>query len=400
MKRQVLLFFIYEFIVLGMVNGQIKHIEVLERIGFENISVSGSDSVLYVAMEDNVYRWNIKGISVALDSLSSVSLDTDYIKLLIYAEGVPRYVISTKLSLWESFRRKEINPAAFKSEIDVSYDTQEVINELKGSPVYNSSGLKTDLVVYPNIKVKNAFVDKNYDIQLNISPALETDLWRGGKSIIQFIFPIVNSSRSFGEEGKYIRPGYVVLKQELNLFKKNFTSVETGLFNHNRYGISLSNNYFLNDYISLNFQYAFTGSTYFGKKWRLGTWNTSTWLGKGSYYFKWIDTHINLSVQRYLSSNTGLRLELFRMFGETGIGVYGLVVDGSKNAGFNFRVPISPVRQNRKNKFRIALPGHFNWEYAASDIQDKANYPETQPDDKKRVFTENPVYIKYQLLNF
>jgi len=399
MKRRFLLFFLCEIIVLGMAYGQIKHIEVLEQIGFENISVSESDSILYVALEDNIYRWNIKGISVALDSLSSLSTNTDYIKLLIYAEGIPRYVISTRLSLWKNFRKKEITPEEFKSEIDVNYNTKEIRNKLRKNRIHNSSGLKTDLVVYPEIKVKNAFVDKNYDIQLNISPALETNLWQGGKTIIQFIFPIANSSRSFGNEGKYIRPGYVILKQELNLFNKSFTSIETGLFNQNRYGISISNDYFLNNYIVLNLQYAFTGYTYFGREWRVGTLNTSTWTGKGSYYLKYIDSHINLSVQKYLSKNTGFRFELYRMFGETGIGVYGLIVDGSKTAGFNFRVPISPSKQNRKGKFRLALPHHFNWEYSASDIDGKANYPGTQPTNKRRGFTENPVYIKYQLLN-
>lgn len=380
-----------------MVNGQIKHIEKLRQIGFENISVSESDGVLYVALEDNIYRWNIRGIAVVLDSLSSVS--EDYVKLLIISEGVPRYVISTKLSVWQSFRKKEITPEAFKPELNVSYETKEIVNILKGNPVYNSPALKTDLVFYPEIKVKNAFVDKNYDIQLNISPALETNLWRGGKSIIQFIFPLANSSRAFGEEGKYIRPGYVILKQELGLFNKFFTSIETGLFSQNRYGVSISNDYFLNESIVLNFQYAFTGSTWFGKEWKLGTMNTSTWSGKGSYYLKWIDTHMNLSVQRYLSSETGVRFDLYRMFSETGIGVYGLIVDGSKNAGFNFRIPISPRKQNRKGKFRIALPNHFDWEYSASDIEDKALYPKTQPTNRRRGYTENPVYIKYQLLN-
>ncbi|MDR2919861.1 MAG: hypothetical protein LBV72_10915 [Tannerella sp.] len=399
MKKRFLLLFLCEFIVLSMANGQIKHIEKLKQIGFENISVSSSDSILYVALEDNIYRWNIKGISVALDSLCSLSMYMDDIKLLIYSEGIPRYVISTKLSLWKSFREKEITPEEFKSAIEISYDTKEIINKLKGSPVYNSPALKTDLVVYPEIKVKNVFVDKNYDIQLNISPALETDLWRGGKSIVQFIFPLVNSSRVFGEEGKYIRPGYVVLKQDLNLYNKLFTSVEAGLFNQNRYGISVSNNYFLNDYILLNFQYAFTGFTYFGKEWKFGTLNTSTWSGKGSYYLKWVDTHINLSVQRYLSSETGVRFELYRMFGETGIGIYGLIVDGTKNAGFSFRVPISPSKQNRKGKFRVKIPNYFNWEYSASDTENKGNYLQTQPADKKRGYTENPVYIKYQLLN-
>lgn len=382
-----------------MANGQIKHIEKLKQIGFENISVSSPDSILYVALEDNVYRWNIKGISVALDSLCSLSEHMDDIKLLIYSEGIPRYAISTKLSLWKSFRKKEITPEEFKSELDISYDTKEIINELKGSPVYNSSALKTDLVVYPEIKVRNVFVDKNYDIQLNISPALETNLWRGGKSIMQVIFPLVNSSRTFGEEGKYIRPGYVVLKQDLNLCNKLFTSIETGLFNQNRYGVSISNNYFLNDYLLLSFQYAFTGSTYFGKEWKFGTLNTSTWSGKGSYYLKWVDTHLNLSVQRYLSSETGVRFELYRMFGETGVGVYGLIVDGTKNAGFNFRVPISPSKQNRKGKFRVKIPSYFDWEYSASDAENKGSYLQTQPADKKRGYTENPVYIKYQLLN-
>ena len=399
MKKRFLLLFIYEFIVLSMVNGQIRHIEKLKQIGFENISVFESDSVLYVALEDNIYRWNIKGISVALDSLSSVSTNTDHIELLIISEGIPRYVIFTKLSLWQSFRKKEITPEEFKSEIEISYETKGVINKLKRSSRHNSSALKTDLVVYPDIGVKNAFVDKNYDIQLNISPALETNLWRGGKSVIQFIFPLVNSSRTFGEEGKYIRPGYVLLKQELDLFNKFYTSIETGLFNQNRYGINISNHYFLNDHIVLNFQYAFTGASYFGKNWKLETMNTSTWSGKGSYYIKWIDTHANLAVQRYLSSETGVWFELYRMFGEIGIGVYGLMVDGSKNAGFNFRVPISPSKQNRKSKFRIALPNYFDWEYSASDIEGKAIYPKTQPASKRRGATENPVYIKYQLLN-
>ena len=51
---------------------------------------------------------------------------------------------------------------------------------------------KVDVVVYPEVSLKNLVITQVYQVLFNLSPAVEVSFWKGMKLTAQVIFPVYN----------------------------------------------------------------------------------------------------------------------------------------------------------------------------------------------------------------
>ncbi len=405
MKLKQCIAFVLLFGVAFPVFGAVKNeiVEVLQNAGFENIKVLKEDSAVYVSYENSVYRWNVKGIAVVLDSIAAHTESESVLNVVLLNIGVPQVVISTKSSDWVQFRNENLTASEYEKKISVSYETGFFWNKLNSQPSANKPYWKPDLVLYPQLKLTNIYLDRMYDVQINLAPALEFSLWKGAKATMQWVFPIVNSERTYGVEDSYIHPGFVTLSQQFQLCNRLYTNVVVGLFNSKRAGVDWVTNYHLSQSVSLRAELASTGGTYMGepKYWSFGRWQRITWSLGGSYFNEYFQVQLKGAVQKFIAGDTGARVDLVRMFGEVGVGFYGLVTEGEKDAGFNVAIPLPGSKRTRwKNQFRVMLPKYFDWEYGVSNKSVTGSFFETKPDENNVEHFFNPVYLKSQLLNF
>lgn len=99
-----------------------------------------------------------------------------------------------------------------------------------------SSAGRVDLILYPQFRFRNSRLDVMYEVQINLNPTLEVNLWRGSKLTAQLIVPILNE---FYKEESRVRPGYLTLSQRFRLPANVLAKATFGNFSMNRWGADL-----------------------------------------------------------------------------------------------------------------------------------------------------------------
>ncbi len=394
--------FLWGIIIPVSANTEREIITSLSKAGFENIRIHEENSSVYISFENTIYRWNVNGIIVALDSISAYAEPKQELYVVVLALGIPQVVIRTKAEDWNEFRKNELSPSEFSAHFSISYNTSPAWNRLKHLKSSDKSYGKLDLVLYPQVKLSNTYYDQFFDTQVNIAPTLELSLWKGAKGTLQTIIPITNSVRVFGKEGNSVRPGFATITQQFRLHPKWYTNIAIGLFNNYRSGIDLEGVYHLNKYVSLKAKAGYTGFVniggYLPDDWTFTTWDRLTWSTGGYYFNKALSLQISSSVERLVTGDTGLRADLTRFFGEVSIGFYGVITNDEKNAGFHIAIPLPGKKRPHWERFRIMLPKYFDWDYTVANNDINGASFEVHPNENPVEQFFNPEYLKSQIL--
>lgn len=378
----------------------------LVSAGFENIRVTGSDSARFVSFENNIYRWQVRALATALDSIAGHSGDQTVIHLVQLRYDIPQVVTSISAGNWLLFRNDSTSPSFIDTLLHVSYKTEQAWDQLRKQKAAVRNIARFDLVFYPQFYLANLTFEKVYEIQFNIAPALEVSFWRGMLLTAQVIFPLYNDCLVYGEGGNKIRPGFLVLSQDFRLPGPLFGKISIGNFNYNRYGGDLKLNYpFRNPRWYIGMNAGITGySVFTGSGWELGDLNTLTFSLHAGYFLPRFNLRFEGSAGRYIQGDFGGRFDLSRMFGETTIGLYASfttldnIESGQPNAGFHIAVPFPPGKRFRRKIFRADLPDYFDWEYNGATEFYYGRYYEVRPDENRTGHYFNPLYIKNELI--
>jgi hypothetical protein len=372
--------------------------KMLASLGFENVCMVRSGDTLKVVYENNLYRWNVRGWIVILDSIvNKVNPETE-IHLITLSNTVPVFETFVKAADWKGIRNGAFTNRETDEKIRMTYLTRDDWNELKKLKKSNSNLFKFDFIIYPQIYIQNNYFDYIYEIQFNIAPAVEFSLWKGGMLTGQVIFPLYNNPH-LDKEGDLIRPGFITVSQDFRLPGPLFGRVSLGKFDANRYGVNLGLTHpFRNPHWSVTMNAAFTGWTYFengvltfGRK-MMATGNLTA-----SYYYSRFNLQFDITAGRYLYGDYGARFDCVRYFGETAIGIWGMYSGGMRIGGFHFTVPFPPGKRSRNHHVRVLPPRYFEWEYRSVHVRAQGNYFETNPDENRSGSYFNLIYFKNSL---
>jgi hypothetical protein len=372
--------------------------QMLTSLGFENIRMIRSGDTLKVAYENNIYRWNVRGLIVILDSIVNNVQPEMHIGIVTLSDGIPVFETRIMAGDWIGFRNGTMTKNELNDKIQFTYLTDKSWKELKEVKKSNSDLFKFDFIIYPQIYIQNNYFDYIYEIQFNIAPAVEFSLWKGNSITGQVIIPIYNNEH-LDKQGNYFRPGFITISQEFRLPGPFFSCVTLGKFNADRYGIDFSLTHpFRNPHWELSMNVGLTGWTYFSEGiLYLGREIKPTWNVTGSYYYSRFNMQFDVRCGRYLYGDYGVRVDCTRHFGETAIGLYAMYSGGEPNGGFHFTIPFPPGRRGKHNRVRILPPRYFDWEYRGVNLLVQGRYYKTSPDENPSGDYFNLMYVKNSL---
>ncbi len=374
--------------------------EALVNQGFENVRVAKHNNHIFASIENSLYRSNANDIANALDIISENSLSGIEFHLYALKHDIPKVLVIISRDNWVKIRQSNFNHHNIDDSLIVSYDLAYSWKYLKNIKPKNPHTFKSDLVLYPQIKLRNVYLRQLYEAQFNLAPAWEFSLWKGMKFTGQCVVPVFNEYKEYSNEGDFVRPGFLTTSQSLRLPGSIFTKATIGNFSAHRFGGDLNILYpVLDGFLDVEFQTGITGKSWFSKnKWYTTSINTITWFLKTRYFAPIYNLRFDLSYGKYLYGDQGIRADLSRFFNETVIGFYAMQTSGELNGGFHFAIPIFPSNRGSPKIIRLQLPKYFDWEYNAGTEFTLGRYYETQPNENRYEHFSNPNFIKKQLL--
>ena len=373
----------------------------LVGMGMEDVRAKEADGILCIAYEDNVYRGTCRGLGAVIGMLlGDEKIQTD-VHLVVLEACVPQISVHISGEAIARYRRNEWSREQLVGSLQISYDTDEDMRRLGGVRAANRSAGKVDLVVYPEVMLDNAWLDKLYGAIVNLSPAIEVGLWKGASFTGQVIFPVWNNMKG---EMDYIRPGMLVLRQEMRFPHNLFATFSVGNFNSDRIGADVSLLYRMNSgRWAFGLDAGLTGSsTFYGGKWEVTQWRRLSGSALVRYNEPRYHLEFDLRGMRFVYGDYGVRLDCTRHFGEVSVGLYAMCAGGLANGGFHFAIPLPRKKRGNRRAVRVRLPEYFDWEYEAQSGNEYAARRlgrtfETRPDENRSRAYYNPGFIRDQL---
>ncbi len=190
--------------------------KMIASLGFENVHVIMSKDTFKLAYENNIYRWNVKGLIVILDTMVNNVPPETHLEIVTLGDGIPIFETRIMACDWIGFRNGTVTKKELYDKIQSTFLTGKSWKELKQVQKSNSNLFKFDFIIYPQIYIQNIYFNKIYEVQFNIAPALEFSFWKGNNITGQVIIPVYND-HDLNVEGNYFRPGFVTISQEFRL---------------------------------------------------------------------------------------------------------------------------------------------------------------------------------------
>jgi len=358
----------------------------LIEAGFTNVRFAETDSLRVFAIENDRFKLPVEGFAVARDIIESSCSDGKTTKLIATNYDVPELTMTynpTEALSWHSTKR-----------LDEGWDA------LRHSPKLNSNFGKVNILVYPQVSLKNLIINQVYQSLWQLGPALEVSLWKGMKFTYQVQIPIYNDG--YASRESKVHPGFVTLSQRFrDPWKWNiFGKATVGVFSGSRYGGALElAYYFPNERFSIDTQLGMLGLCY---------WNGFVlhydrdlnfyWNFAANYYNPSLRTQFTLRAQHFLYGDYGVKYEMIRHFKRCSVGLYaekGFASYMDLNVGFRFQIALPPFSQKRRGYIpKISTSSHIGMSYNANNEQ--VYYKEYRTESSDNIMSKNaynPLYV-------
>jgi len=373
-------------------------VDALVEMGFENVGwTEDADERVYV-LQNSAYRLQGVGIGKAVDVIQEMGLPEDKpCRIIVMDNYVPQ------ISLYYHPIKGDTVSTAERRDWNVSYDLQGSWKKVRKVKKKNRSLFKVDVVVYPQLSLKNLIINQIYQVLFDLSPALEVSLWKGMKLTGQLKIPVYNDGYGILEDK--VHPGHLTISQRVRLPYNVFGKVTVGYFNADRYGLDVDFFYpFKDERFSLIARIGYTGTGYWnGFTLHYDPSMVWTWTFGGQFYWPRYNTQFALKYEQYLRQDKGVKFEMIRHFRYCSIGFYGMKARGARvNAGFRFQVALPPYRYKRyKYVPRLITSENMGLVYNAGNEQYYyRDYKAEASDNIMEKNSFNPYFIKSELLNF
>ncbi len=375
-------------------------VNALVKSGFENVGWSENENERTYVLENIAYRLNGIGIGKAVDIIQALGLPQEKpCRIIVTNNNVPQISLCYKPIIADTL------PEVSRQDWNISYDLGKDWQKAVSCKKLNRSLFKVDVVIYPELSLKNMVVTQVYQVLFNLSPTIEVSFWKGMKFTGQLVVPVYNDGFEMLSEAVHnvydrVHPGVVSLSQTVRLPHNIWASLAVGHFSNNRYGVDMRMQHVLkaDERFSVEGRLGYTGPCYWdGFTCHFATNKVWTWEVGANFYWPQYNLQTSLKAMQWTEGEKGVRFDMIRHFRYTSIGFYAVKAKGiDVNGGFRFQVALPPYRYKRKGYIpRVTPSKNMGMAYNAGNERNYYNTFRTEPSDNiMQNNSFNPYYIK------
>lgn len=374
-------------------------VERLVNIGFENVGCTDTEAERVYVIQNSAYRVNSVGLSKAIDIIQKEGMpEGKDCRIVVLDNNIPQISIYNRAETRDSLAEAELR------DWEISYELGDSWKQAQKMKKKNRSFFKVDILIYPQVSLRNLVINKIYDVLVNLNPTVEVSFWKGMKLSAQVKLPVYDYG--YGYLASFVHPGHITLSQSFRLPSNIFGKLTGGFFNADQYGVDLQ---FFRPFKDERFaaiaRVGYTGIGYWQKfKLHYDPSMMFTWTVGGSFYWPKYNTQLFAKCERYLRGEVGVKGEMIRHYRYCSIGLYLMKAEHARfNGGFRFQVLLPPYGRYKRKGYipRINTSPNMGIIYNAGNEQ--KYYKQYKAEASDNIMEENsfnPYYIKSEMLNY
>ena len=371
--------FLFLIVILCLSNAysQISEIETkLSELGFENVAVLEKNSDLFITYENNLYRFEAKGLANILSILGEYGLSNyNQINFILRSQDIPMVLASIDSGDLIAYNNALIDRHVLVSRFQFTIETDKVELLLKDSKKQNSSFYKVDVPLGLRLDYLLGDFNDGFQSRTYLNSRVLSTFGRGTEFEFDFLNIIQNDI-----PGRAISsPVTLKLTQSARFGQNTFLSASLGYLPQGKFGIlTRFRNYLAKERFYIEMIYGVNRTGYLDENWVIQNNRNSDALYQAIFNYRWnkFDTDINFTYGTFFLSDLGYKLQVQRQFNEVYFSLFYARTDlksagsfGSEEEaliGFSLRVPFGQSKYMKPNRLRIRTEDHFNLLYRYS----------------------------------
>ncbi|RED96162.1 YjbH domain-containing protein [Marinoscillum furvescens] len=362
----------------------------LQARGFENLQLEQRKDTLVLAFEDRLYRYELEGLAQVITQLP------EGVPVILIAKyhNIPMVELHFPATSVEKWRSGELTSEALVREMGIKPGHHSALPE---SSISNATFWKVDLAAGPVISATQI---GNYDdaikTVIDLAPTVHMQLTNGLSITGQLLIPVFNN---FTDDG--VRAGLITLNQHMRLGKNWAGTLHAGLFQRRRAGvIGYLTRYFWQNRLGVFGEAGYhTYSTVSGslmseffEKYNFGHARIGV-IARHPVY----DLTFKASYGTFMIQDRGWRVDIYRQFGQSIIGIFGVHTPDLPNAGFTLRLPLPIRKYPAFKRARIRTLPHLRYEYKFTGQTFRGLSIHTGTTIQEQIWNYHPDFIRNNL---
>lgn len=371
--------FLFIVLIFGLCGARAQETSLVQSLaeqGFENVTSIQKGVDLYITYENNLYRFEAKGLALIIRKLAEYDLDNyEHIHLLLRSQDIPMAIVMLSSSDLKAYMSGSIDRYDLAANMYFSIDVDKAETYFKDTQRENSSFYKIDVPV--GLELDYLLGDFNDGIMTRayINPRVLSTFGKG----MDFEFKYQNIVQN-DIPGKAIsNPIIFKMNQSFRLNNNSFLSSSLGYLPQNKFGLHARfRNYLDQERFYVEFFYGISRLGYLDQNWNVVNNRNSDAIWQAIFNYRWnkFDTDFNLTYGTFYAGDLGYKLQITRQFNEVYFNLFYAQTDiastGSFGSiekaiiGFSLSVPFGQSKFMKPTRIRTRTEDQFNLLYRYS----------------------------------
>lgn len=366
-------------LMLFSAHGQVLTIEQsLSEHGFENVVAVQNGKDLYITYENNLYRFEAKGLAAIIEGLTEYDLEHfQRIHLLLRSQNIPMALVTMEVIDLKAYFDGILDSYSLASRINFSIEVDKAEEYFKQSRVLNSSFYKIDVPLGLKLDYLLGDFNDGFQSRTYINSRVLSMLGKG----VEFEFDFLNIIQNDIPGRAISSPNILKVSQGFRLSNNKFLSASLGYLPQGKFGFHAKfRNYLAEERFYIELLYGVTRTGYLDENWIIQNNRNSDAIYQAIFNYRWnkYDTDINLTYGTFANLDLGYKFQIKRQFNEVYFDLFysrtDLKSSGSFNSeepaiiGFSVKVPFGQSRYMKPRRIRVRTEDQFYLLYRYSGL--------------------------------
>ena len=343
--------------------------KVLSEEGFENVSTVVKGSELFVTYENNLFRFEAKGLAYIISTLNIEDFELNtQIHFLLRSQDIPMAKISVLTADLKAYISGTIDRYTLASRMNFTIDVDSTEKLFKEAEKQNSSFYKIDVPIGLKLDYLLGDFNDGFQSRTYVNSRVLSTFGRG----TEFEFDFLNIVQNDIPGRAISAPTTLKLTQSFRMDENRFLSASLGYLPQGKFGLyTRFRNYLAQERFYVELFYGVTRTGYLDQNWVIENNRNSDAFWQAVFNYRWnkYDTDINLTYGTFASADLGYMFQIQRQFNEVYFRLFysrtDLASAGSFNSeepaiiGFSLTVPFGQSKFMKPRRIRARTEDQF-----------------------------------------